>query len=86
MGITHAEVLGYLPKGLDLSGFGSVWDAVGVIGFRLDCMVLMMMWLCVFINTHSISYRQVCGRITRYQYGTPDAITGRRLDTQWLLC
>ena len=44
MGITRAEVLGYLSEGLDLSlgVVGSVWDAVGVIGFRLDCMVLML--------------------------------------------
>ena len=55
MGITRAEVhLGtYLPEGCDLSlgVIGSVWDAVGVIGFWLDCMVSMMVWLllCVMI-------------------------------------
>ena len=60
MGITHAEVLGYLPKGLDLSGFGSVWDAVGVIGFRLDCMVLMMMCGCVYSSTLTASAIAKC--------------------------
>ena len=54
MGITRAEVLGYLPEGLDLSlrVVSSVWDAVGVKGFRLGCMVLMIsnfMWLYNYV-------------------------------------